>query len=60
MRRVFSIDVLECPRCKERMRILCAIHPADGAKAFQSFLIAPVTQARVRTFRYPDFDQQAW
>jgi tungstate transport system substrate-binding protein len=33
---------------------------ADGAKAFLDFLIAPATQARVRAFRYPDFDQQAW
>jgi tungstate transport system substrate-binding protein len=33
---------------------------ADGAKAFQEFLIAPATQARIRAFRYPDFDQQAW
>jgi tungstate transport system substrate-binding protein len=33
---------------------------ADGAEVFQSFLIAPATQVRVRTFRYPDFDQQAW
>ena len=32
----------------------------DGAKAFQEFLIAPVTQARIRAFRYPDFDQQGW
>jgi tungstate transport system substrate-binding protein len=32
----------------------------DGAEAFQKFLIAPATQARVRAFRYPDFDQQAW
>jgi tungstate transport system substrate-binding protein len=32
----------------------------DGATAFQDFLIAPATQARVRAFRYPDFDQQAW
>jgi tungstate transport system substrate-binding protein len=33
---------------------------ADGAQAFQEFLIAPATQARIRAFRYPDFDQQAW
>ena len=32
----------------------------DGAKTFQEFLIAPATQARIRAFRYPDFDQQAW
>jgi tungstate transport system substrate-binding protein len=33
---------------------------ADGAKAFEEFLLAPATQARIRAFRYPDFDQQAW
>ncbi|MCX5806643.1 MAG: substrate-binding domain-containing protein [Proteobacteria bacterium] len=33
---------------------------ADGATAFQNFLIAPATQARIRAFRYPDFDQQTW
>jgi ABC-type tungstate transport system permease subunit len=33
---------------------------AEGATAFQEFLIAPPTQARIRAFRYPDFDQQAW
>jgi tungstate transport system substrate-binding protein len=33
---------------------------ADGATKFQEFLIAPATQARIRAFRYPDFDQQAW
>jgi tungstate transport system substrate-binding protein len=33
---------------------------AEGATTFQDFLIAPATQARIRAFRYPDFDQQAW
>ena len=33
---------------------------SDGARAFQDFLIAPATQARIRAFRYPDFDQQTW
>jgi tungstate transport system substrate-binding protein len=33
---------------------------ADGATAFQDFLIAPATQARIIAFRYPDFDRQAW
>ena len=27
MRRVFAVDVLECPRCRGRMRILAEIHP---------------------------------
>jgi tungstate transport system substrate-binding protein len=33
---------------------------AGGAEAFQKFLLAPSTQARVRGFRYPDFNQQVW
>jgi len=32
MKRVFSIDVLECPRCKGRMRILCAINPPEAIR----------------------------
>jgi tungstate transport system substrate-binding protein len=32
----------------------------DGAKSFQDYLLAPATQARIRAFRYPDFDRQAW
>jgi tungstate transport system substrate-binding protein len=32
----------------------------DGATAMEKYLIAPATQARIRAFRYPDFDQQAW
>ena len=31
-----------------------------GAEAFQNFLLAPSTQARISAFRYPDLDQQVW
>ncbi len=51
----------------QRIMVAVVVNPnkvpgvnADGAKAFQEFLIAPATQARIRAFRYPDFDQQAW
>jgi hypothetical protein len=30
MARVFEFDVLKCPRCGARMRILAAIHPPDA------------------------------
>jgi hypothetical protein len=33
MRRVFAIDVLECPRCGARMRILAAIHAPKATRA---------------------------
>ena len=31
-----------------------------GAEAFQNFLLAPSTQARISAFRYSDLDQQVW
>ena len=30
MKRVWALDVLECPRCQGRMRILAAIHSPDA------------------------------
>jgi hypothetical protein len=33
MHRVFEIDVLECPECRGRMRILAAIHPPHATRA---------------------------
>ena len=41
MRRVFSIDVLACPRCGGRMRILCAIHPPDAIQKILDCLGLP-------------------
>jgi tungstate transport system substrate-binding protein len=51
----------------QRIMVAVVVNPkkvpgvnADSATAFQNFLIAPATQARLRAFRYPDFDQQTW
>ena len=33
LRRVFAVDVLECPRCGGRMRLLAVIQPPDVAQA---------------------------
>jgi len=33
---------------------------AEGAQALQQYLLAPATQARIRTFRYEGFDAQFW
>jgi len=41
MRRVFAIDVLECPRCGGPMRILAAIHPPDVTRAILECLELP-------------------
>src|SRR5262249_34188515 len=32
MKRVWASDVLECPRCLGRMRMLAAIHPLDTTR----------------------------
>ena len=32
----------------------------EGVRAFQQYLLAPATQARIRTFRLPGIDQQIW
>lgn len=42
--RVFEFDVLCCPRCGGRMRVLCAIHPPD---ATQKILICLGLPSRV-------------
>lgn len=51
----------------QRIMVAVVVNPkkvpgvnVDGATAFQNFLIAPATQARIRAFRYPDFESQAW
>ena len=33
---------------------------ADGAKAFERFLLSPKIQAWIEAFRYPDYPHQAW
>jgi len=32
MKRVWALDVLECPRCLGRMKIVAAIHPPDATR----------------------------
>lgn len=41
MRRVFAVDVLECPRCAGSMRILAAIHPPEATRAILECLNLP-------------------
>jgi tungstate transport system substrate-binding protein len=51
----------------QRMMVSIVVNPKktagvnfEGANSFQRYLLAPATQARIRAFRYPDFDKQAW
>ena len=41
MRRVWALDVLECPRCLARTRILAAIHPPDATRKILDCLGLP-------------------
>jgi hypothetical protein len=52
LKRVFSIDVLECPRCGGRMRILAAIHSVEAIHKILDCLglpSRPPPVARART-----------
>jgi hypothetical protein len=41
MRRVWSVDVLECPTCRGRMRILAAIHSSEAIRRILECLGLP-------------------
>ena len=41
MMRVFELDVLACPRCGGRMRVLCAIHSVDAIQKILGCLGLP-------------------
>jgi len=41
LRRVFAIDVLECPRCGGRMRLVAAIHAPDTTQTILECLDLP-------------------
>ncbi len=41
MQRVFAVDVLECPRCHGRMRLVAAIHPPEATAAIFAYLGLP-------------------
>ncbi len=41
LKRVFEVDVLICPRCGSKMRVLCAIHPPDAIQKILTCLGLP-------------------
>ena len=41
LHRVFSVDVLECPKCSGRMRILAAINPPEAIRKILDCLGIP-------------------
>ena len=51
----------------QRIMVTVAVNPdkvagvnVEGVTAFQHYLLAPATQARIRAFRLPGIDQQIW
>jgi hypothetical protein len=59
LQRVFDVDVLCCPRCGGRMRILAAITDADIARRILACLALPTRAppaASVRPLAEPDAD----
>jgi hypothetical protein len=41
LKRVFEVDVLICPSCGSKMRLLCAIHPPDAIRKILTCLGLP-------------------
>jgi hypothetical protein len=57
LRRVFAADVLECPRCGSRTRLLAAIHPPDTTRAILECLALP-SRAPPADAARPDDDEE--
>jgi hypothetical protein len=60
MKRVFAIDVLECPRCRGPMRILATIHPPETTSAILACMGLPVRAPPLAPARCHDgFEDEA-
>jgi len=63
LRRVFAIDVLRCPDCGGRMRILATFHPPEATQAILAWLGLPVRAPpalRARTDDDLEATAEAW
>jgi hypothetical protein len=58
LRRVFAVDVLECPSCGGRMRLLAAIQPPDATEAILNCLELP-SRAPPTSPAVPDAEEWA-
>ncbi len=41
LKRIFEVDILICPRCGSKMRVLCSIHPPDAIQKILTCLGLP-------------------
>jgi hypothetical protein len=60
MKRVWALDVLECPRCQHRMRILAAIHPPDATRKILQCLGLPSRAPPLASAKRQDRFQPEW
>ena len=60
MKRVWALDVLECPRCQSRMRIIAAIHPPEAASKILDCLGLPSRAPPVAPAARQVSIQQEW
>ena len=62
MRRVFEVDVLVCPRCTGRMRILAAIHAPEAIRAILDCLGLPTRAPPIApaTALFEEPEPQPW
>jgi hypothetical protein len=60
MRRVFAIDVLECPGCGGRMRILAAIHPPTATQAILDCLELPSRAPPIEPSRRDELEEMSF
>jgi hypothetical protein len=60
LRRVFAIDVLECPRCGARTRLLAAIHPPDATSAILECLDLPARAPPLEAARRDEEAPDPW
>ncbi len=60
LRRVFAVDVLECPRCGARTRLLAAIHPPDATRAILECLDLPARAPPLEAARRDEEAPDPW
>ena len=60
LRRVFAIDVLECPRCGARTRLLAAIHPPEATSAILECLALPARAPPIEVARQEEEAGASW
>ena len=53
MKRVFDLDVLECPVCRGRMKIIAEITQRDVIRRFLAALDLPIEAPRIERARPP-------